>query len=138
MKTKLAILTMACITTLLFACRKENRIGNTHLYGKWILTEVYDPYAYGGSSFWHTVSNDQSHYLQFTSTGEFKKIENSGGAFQQCSGTYRLSSENRLEVNSSCPTLVEKMTISELTIQSLIIDVIGTEGVIRYKYKADK
>ncbi len=56
----------------------------------------------------------------------------------QCSGTYRMPIRNKVEINSTCEPAIESLTISELTGESLITDHLGTEGIIRYKYKADK
>lgn len=132
------ILGIVYFAIVLFGCKKENAIENKSLYGRWRLTEVYDEYGSDGPNLWHSVSNEDTHYLEFTEDGQYKKLESSSNQFRQCSGTYQLLHDNKVAVNSSCETEIERMTISELTNDNLIIDRLGTEGVIRYKYKVDK
>ncbi len=53
-------------------------------------------------------------------------------------GTYKFLTHTQIEVDSNCEPKIERMTISELTNETLIIDHLGTEGVIRYKYKVNR
>jgi hypothetical protein len=121
-----------------FSCTKEKIFQNEGIVGKWQLTEVYDGYANGGSFSWNKVSEEYSHSLKFSASGEYSRIENSGNGGQECSGTYVLDAANNLDIKTNCQTLTEVMKISELTNSNLIIDRQGIEGIIRYKYKAVK
>ena len=138
MKLKFTALTMIFFATLQIACKKQNAIVDKALYGKWKLTEMYDEYGAAGTYLWNDVSNENAHYLEFTANSHYKKTESSGGAFRQCSGTYKFLTHTKIEVDSNCEPKIERLTISELTNETLIIDHLGTEGVIRYKYKVDR
>ena len=122
----------------MLSCNKKQSMENNGLVGKWKLIEIYNGYANGGDFSWHIVSIEDSHNLEFTGIGVYKRRENLNGNFQQCLGTYQLLPDNNIEVNTNCYITVEKMIISNLTNQNLIIDRSGIEGVIRYKYNAEK
>lgn len=128
---------IALITLLVFSCKKENVVANHGLVGTWWLVEVYDGHANGGTYTWHTVSAENAHSLLFAADRQYIRKENSGGAFQQCTGTYELSSENRVEVRSGCQTVTETMKVSELSKRLLVINRAGREGAIRYKYRVE-
>ncbi len=122
---------------VLSSCKKTEGIQNQGIVGNWLLTEVYDGYANGGSFKWNNVSLEDSHTLTFTPDGKFTRQENETGNFQKCSGTYEFL-YSKVVVSTFCEILPDTLTISELKPTSLIIDRQGIEGTIRYKYKATK
>lgn len=117
------------------SCKKS--VDNNGLTGNWKLVERYDGYAMGGSFNWHSVAPEYSHILTFNSDGKYFKTE--GAASQNnCVGTYLLQTDNRLEINSNCNTVTERVFVSILTPETLVIDRAVIEGTIRYKYSASK
>ncbi len=138
MTLKFTALIMILFATLQIACKKQNATVVEALYGKWKLTEMYDEYGSGAPYVWNAVSDANSHYLEFIANSHYKKTESSGGPYRECSGTYKFLTHTKIEVNSTCEPKIERITISELTNEILIIDHLGTEGVIRYKYKVDR
>jgi len=124
--------------TIFASCKKDMRIQNDGIVGNWKVVEYYDGYVNGGTFTWHTITNDNSHTLTFSSNGQYNRKENINGSFQECVGAYALLNSNNLEINSNCNTVSEKLTISELTTTTLIIDRSVIEGKIRYKYLAIK
>lgn len=138
MKLRSLLIFIALILTTILSCKKTNNIENVGLIGKWQLKEVFNGYANGGDYKWNIVAVDNSHTLTFGQNGQYILKENVNGNNQECIGTYSLQTSNNLEVNSNCSMLTEKMFISELTANSLILDREGIEGKIRYKYSASK
>lgn len=141
MKSSLLLIFVVHLLTTTSSCKKTEKIENVGIVGKWQLKEVYDGYVNGGTFRWNSVSFANAHSLLFTQNGLYEKKENISGNNQVCTGTYSLQTTNNLEVleiNSSCNTTIEKMFISELTTNSLIIDMSVIEGKIRYKYSASK
>ena len=123
---------LACIT----ACKKDSLDNANAIIGKWKLVEVYNGYANGGNFMWNTVADNDSHVLTFSQNKRYNKKENFNS--QECVGTYVLLNSINLEVNTNCNTSTEKMTISELTNTTLIIDRQVIEGKIKYKYSSIK
>ncbi len=134
MKLKFAIVIAACFAPFLFACKKQKAVKDNNLYGKWKLIEIYDKYGSGETNGWHDVTRDGLQQIEFTLNGGYKKTENIGATSRQCSGTYKMPAQNKVEINSTCDPAIESLTISELTNETLITDQIGTEGIIRFKY----
>ncbi|NNV54116.1 hypothetical protein [Limnovirga soli] len=137
MKPWLFIFAMLAITTIA-SCKKADIIENVGIVGKWQLIEVFNGYANGGDFTWSPVSIDNAHTITFTQNGEYNKKENLNGNNQECIGTYSFQTSNNLEVNSNCNTITEKMFVSELSTNSLILDQSVIEGKIRYKYSASR
>ena len=111
-KFKFVILISTCFVILLVACKKQNPIEANNLYGKWKLIEIYDEYGSGGTQGWHNVSGESLPQIEFTVNGQNKKADSSGGTFQQCSGTYRMPAQNKVEINSTCDPPIENLTVS--------------------------
>ena len=137
MKPWLYIFAMLAITTIA-SCKKADIIEKVGIVGKWQLIEVFNGYANGGDFTWSPVSIDNAHTITFTQNGEYNKKDNLNGNNQECIGTYSFQTSNNLEVNSNCNTITEKMFVSELTTNSLILDQSVIEGKIRYKYSASR
>ncbi len=132
-------LLVALFTVTLFSvssCKKP--IENNGLVGNWELTAIYDGYVNGGSFKWNVVPSSHSHTLSFTTNGNYTRKDNINGNPTPCTGTYVLQNSNDLEISSSCNNGLEKGFVSELTATVLIIDRMGIEGKIRYKYAASK
>lgn len=124
------------ISIFIFSCKKTSEQplpGN--LNGQWKLTEIFDGYLNGGGFKWSKVSSADSHILTFSADGQFSRKENESGNFIECTGNYEFDS-SQLEITTDCNTFPETMKVSELTTKSLIIDRMGIEGVIRFKYIA--
>lgn len=141
MKSSLLYIFAGFILATSSSCKKTENIENVSIVGQWQLKEVYNGYANGGSFIWNSVSIEDSHTLTFTQNGKYERKENINGNNQECTGTYNLHTSNNLEileVNSGCNIMTEKMFLSELTTNSLIIDHPVMEGKIRYKYIASK
>jgi len=138
MKFKFVIFISACFAILLVSCKKQNFSEANKLHGKWILVGIYDKYGVSGNNGWHNVSGDELQQIEFTVNGTYRKTDRSSGRMQNCSGTYRIRGRNEVEITSVCEPAIERFTISELTDESLITDFLGTEGIIRYKYKANR
>ena len=119
---------------LFVSCKKQNCIEITKLYGKWKLVEVYDVYGGGGSNGWYYISGDWLRQIEFTQNGEYSQAD-SYATLKQCSGSFRMPAQNKVEIFSNCDPAIENFTITELTDANLVIDQLGTEGIIRYKYK---
>lgn len=130
------ICTSVLLLTLFTACKKESTVQNNGIIGKWKFVAQYDGYANGGTFTWNSVSTENSNTLIFLQNGQYFKKENFNGNFQECFGTYSLYNSTSLEINSNCNLSTEKMTVSDLSETSLIIDRQGIEGIIRYKYVA--
>jgi hypothetical protein len=137
MKPWIFIFTVLTVATI-SSCKKADIIENVGIVGKWQLKEVFDGYANGGNFMWSSVSNDNSHTLTFKQNGQYNKKDNLNGNSQECIGTYNFQSSNNLAVNSNCNTMTERMFVSELTTNSLILDQSGIEGKTRYKYSASR
>ncbi len=116
---------------LFFSCEKET---NNTIYGKWILTETFNGYFNGGDFKWVGVSKQNSHIIELASNGGFIRIENASGNYLQCKGTYLLSSDSTLEINTNCNTVLERFKLTERSTDVIILDMRVREGVIRYKY----
>ena len=132
MENRITLMLTIFIMTILSSCKKD-KTQNDRILGNWKLVENYDGYANGGTFTWHAVANDDSHILTFSPNGQYKKIQNFNGS-QECMGTYTLLNSVNLEINSNCNTVTQKVTISELTQTTLIIDEQVREGKIRDKY----
>jgi hypothetical protein len=78
---------------------------------------------------------ENSHTMDFTGDQHFFRKENQGGNFQECTGSYQLLANNKLEINSSCHVTPYQVTLSELNGSTMIIDLQGYEGIIRHKYR---
>ena len=122
-----------CLLT--FACTKDKATENKEFLGKWRLIEIYDSYFNGGSFTWKNVPAVHSHDLVFGANSHYEKRPVMNNSTQVCVGTY-IRAGNSLAVQSNCNTATEQMTISSP--RELIIDRHGIEGIIRYKYKAEK
>lgn len=120
----------------IFSCKKS--VENNGLVGNWKLVEQYDGYANSGNFQWNSVPSANSHILSFTASGSYQKTEIINGTTNNCTGTYLLQADNKLEINSTCNTVTERDFVSELTSKTLILDRSGIEGKIRYKYSASK
>ncbi len=116
---------------LLFSCEKET--SNT-IYGKWILTETFNGYFNGGDFKWIGVSKENSHTIELAANADFIRTENANGNYLQCKGTYLLSSDSTLEINTNCNTVPERFKLTERSTNVIILDMRVREGVIRYKY----
>ena len=136
MKSGLGWIIIACFPAVLYSCKKEDVVDNNGLTGRWLLVEVYSGYTNGGNFKWNSVPFQNSHSLEFTADGKYIRRENSGVGLPECTGTWQLLPDMTLAVNSSCENAT--MKISELTNTSLIIDYQVREGVIRYKYAAER
>lgn len=132
------ILTLATIMILIAIVSCKKTVENNGLIGNWKLIEQYDGYANGGNFQWNKIPSENSHILSFTSDGRYRKDETSGTNQNNCIGTYVLQPDNKLEINSTCNTAIERALVSELTSKTLILDRSGIEGVIRYKYSSTK
>lgn len=130
----ITLFSFLCLVTV-SSCKKSETFKNNGIIGKWLLTEVYDGYANGGSFKWNDVALANSHTLEFTPDGKYTRQENENGNFQKCYGTYEFNYSN-VVVNTFCEIVPDTLKISELKPTSLIIDRQGIEGTIRYKYKA--
>jgi len=129
---------VSIILLTISSCKKADNIENIGLNGKWQLVEVFDGYVNGGNFSWKNVPNDDSHVLTFTANGQYIKRENKNGNFRECLGTFQIQSNDIIEINSNCNTVLENLIISELTNKILIIDRQVIEGKIRYKYSVTK
>ena len=113
------------------SCEKET---NNTIYGKWILTETFNGYVNGGDFKWIAVSKENSHTIELAANGGFIRTENANGNYLQCKGTYLLSLDSALEINTSCTTVPERFRLTERSTNVIILDMRVREGVIRYKY----
>ena len=97
-------------TTLLFlttiSCKKP--VQNNGLIGNWKLVERYDGYLNGGNFRWNSVSSANSHILSFTASGNYLRTETINGTQFNCAGTDLLQADNKLEINSSCNSGLNK------------------------------
>lgn len=129
------------ILTVIFSltnssCKKL--VENNGIVGSWKIVEQFDGYANGGNFQWNSVPSENAHILSFTAEGKYQKAEMINGVQSNCTGTYFLHPDNKLEINSTCNTVTERAFVSERTTTTLILDCSGIEGVIRYKYSASK
>lgn len=134
MKTKLCLIAIACVLVSHTACKKEQEFEINDIYRKWRLVETYSGYENGGSHTWHDVLLEDSYSLSFSTNGEYLKRTSS----QQCKGTFQVLTENVLSVNSDCGGVTTSLKISNLTPNELIIDAQVIEGIVRWKYIAEK
>ena len=97
-------------TTLLFlttiSCKKP--VQNNGLIGNWKFVERYDGYLNGGNFRWNSVSSANSHILSFTASGNYLRTETINGTQFNCAGTDLLQADNKLEINSSCNSGLNK------------------------------
>ncbi|MBN9350716.1 MAG: hypothetical protein J0H55_08520 [Chitinophagaceae bacterium] len=136
-KSFFTVFVLALLSLSIASCKKQKVAENNGIVGKWLFTELFDGYANGGSFKWNDISFENSHTISFDSAGHFYKHDNSN-ANPDCSGSYRWDLPGILIINSSCSTVEERWTVSEMTSQMLIIDIQGIEGISRYKYMARK
>ena len=115
----------------LFSCEKE---ANNTIYGKWVMSEIFNGYANGGDFKWIGVSKENSHVIELAANGGFIRTENTNGNNLQCKGTYLLGSDSTLEINTNCNTVPERFKLTESSKNVIILDMRVREGVIRYKY----
>lgn len=119
---------------MIFSCSDDvddNR--EPDIVGEWKLVEIYDGYVHGGNFTWTAVPNTYSKIIRFTSDGQYFEDINSEGTQRECTGTYRLLPDNRLEIESSCQTVLVHREM-ELTHRTLIFNIQVIEGVIKEKY----
>ena len=107
------------------------------LVGKWKLVEVFDGYANGGSFTWNKISDQDSHILTFAENGKYNRKDIGSSSPQECIGTYQLL-DRSIEINSNCNTVIEKLSITQLTATTLYVEHSVREGKIKYKYSATK
>ncbi len=136
MKSRLLVAFFAITLLSVTSCKKP--VENNGLVGNWKLTVVYDGYLNGGSFKWNVVTSENSHILSFPANGNYTRKDNVNGNPTPCTGTYLLQNSNDLEISSNCNSSIEKGFVSELTASTFIIDRMGIEGKIRYKYTAAK
>lgn len=112
------------------ACTDEKPVIKPGLVGKWIEVEVFQGYVNGGSFNWHLVAGENATVIEFAANGGYRESD----ANKNCTGTYMMLAGDSLEITSSCQTATRRYYISELTTNTLIIDVQVREGVVREKY----
>lgn len=124
------------IVLFLSSCAKKDGVVNDGLIGKWQLTEVYDGYFNGGGFKWNPIPSEDSHTLQFEVNGEFTQEYFNRGSNQICFGSYTIFPGMKVQINDNCNTVSYIKNVTELSPSTLIIDMQGIEGTIRFKYQA--
>lgn len=99
------------------------------------MTETFNGYFNGGDFKWIGVAKENSHTIELSANGHFIRNENANGNNLQCKGTYLLSSDSTLEINTNCNTVPERFKLTESSTDVIILDMHVREGVIRYRYK---
>ena len=136
MKTNLII--VLSVGFLFTSCKKEVAPPPEHLAGQWKLVAIFDVWGVVGNPGWYGLPAAETHTITFGKKGTVHRTDNWGGGLHTCSGKYTVSSSSAVTVTSSCDPSIEQFTISVLTKDTLITDHQGTEGIIRYKYAADR
>lgn len=122
---------LTIIGLMVFGCTEDGN--KSEIVGEWKLIEVYNGYTQGGNSSWTTVPSKYSEIIRFTSKELYFENIDSKYLQRECTGTYRLLSDNLLEIESNCQTGLVQHEI-ELRQETLIIDIQEIEGIIRKKY----
>jgi hypothetical protein len=143
MKLRL-IFIAAFFSAALYSCNKEQVsneqepvLENNGMYGKWRFIEIFPGYANGGDFKWHKVDFSNSHSLELSSNGDFKRVGGANEGYPVCTGTYQVFPDAKIQFYANC-NVFGKAYLTESTNTSLIIDMPVIEGVIRYKYKPEK
>ena len=116
------------------ACSDESRTIENFPVGKWKLKEIFDGYANGGTFTWNDVPNGYSEIIEFTYDLKYSESFYSFQHQKQCTGSYRILSDDLIEIESSCQTVVYQIRIDKVNQTTLVINRQGREGVIRFKY----
>ncbi len=133
MKSILFILSTLFLLSSFSSCQSAKEIENSSIVGTWQLQSVFNGYVNGGNFKWNDVPLEQSHLLTFTKDGQYNQ-KNTNSNVKECNGTYLLPATDSVEINTDCNLEILKMFVSELSINTLIIDHQGREGKIRDRY----
>lgn len=123
------------IIMLISSCKKTE----IPFLGKWELTETYDGYEFGNKS-WTSQPTDAHRILHFIDDHNYTDTESgNSGHIGTCVGTYIYNpKDNSLIRHSNCYVGDERLSVSEVNADILILKVQVIEGAILYKFKAVK
>src|SRR3982751_6639577 len=126
MKTVNSILFFSFILLSLTSCTKDSESFDQKIVGKWQISEIYNGIA--GSPFgWNTIQEQYKYSIQFQEDGSFIKTEAPGSSPSVCTGTYTLTNQNEIILNSVCNNSSEKLNLN-LTSKALTITYQVREG----------
>jgi hypothetical protein len=129
-------LILGCILLFVSACTKEvvnptNPNAQTGLIGTWDLIAGYG--GDGANFAWHDVTASNSHYIRFIDS---TKVETNEPLTPNCIGNCTLSTDSTIRTTYQCnPDFSSTVKITELKNNILILDAVGTDESVRYKYK---
>lgn len=135
MKPKLLILFLFCLA-IFSACKKETQPDIvTTIIGQWQLQKQFNGYANGGDYRWDSVPNNARKKIKFQGDNTFIESAPPGLTPIQCTGTYTITPDNHLILNSACNQSPLDFSLTDITSSELELSTSVREGVIKQRFK---